>query len=326
MRKILPLLLLLLGFITAFSQKDKKPTEAELKAEMAQIAYMDSVEKAMKYEHGTVLLQGGIAKINIPSGYKFLNSEQASFIVTNVWGNPPQTVLGMLMPENVKITDSNSYAFIIEWDEMGYVKDNDADEIDYDDLLKDLQDETEEANEERTKEGYEAVKLVGWAAKPFYDKQHKILHWAKEVKFGEMGGGENTLNYNVRILGRKGVLILNAVSGMSQLPLVNNDIKSVLNIVEFTEGNKYENFDSNMDTVAAVGIGGLVAGKVLAKLGFLGLLAKFFAPLLKFGKLGFVAIAAGFSALWRFITGRKKEEETSAEIAEDSSEEGSDNV
>jgi uncharacterized membrane-anchored protein len=81
-----------------------------------------------------------------------------------------------------------------------------------------------------------------------------------------------------------------------------------------------------MDTVAAVGIGGLVAGKVLAKLGFLGLLAKFFAPLLKFGKLGFVAIAAGFSALWRFITGRKKEEETSAEIAEDSSEEGSDNV
>jgi uncharacterized membrane-anchored protein len=325
MRKTLPLLLLLLCSVFAFAQKDKKPTEAEIKAELAQIAFMDSVEKAMKYEHGSILLQGGIAKINVPAGYKFLNSEQASFIVTSVWGNPPQTVLGMLIPENVKITDSKSYAFIVEWDEMGYVKDDDADEIDYDDLLKDLQDETDEANEVRKQEGYEAVKLVGWAAKPFYDKQHKILHWAKEVKFGEMGG-ENTLNYNIRILGRKGVLVLNAVAGMSQLPLVNNDIKNVLNIVEFTEGNKYENFDSNIDTVAAVGIGGLVAGKVLAKLGFLGLLAKFFAPLLKFGKLGFIAIAGALSALWRFITGRKKEEEPTAEIVDENTEEGKGNV
>jgi uncharacterized membrane-anchored protein len=312
MKKILPLFLAILVALTTFAQKDKEPTKEEVQAMAKQMAFIDSVDKAMKYEHGTVALKNGIAKINVPTGFKFLNSEQATFVVTDVWGNPPQEVQGLIMPENSKVTDASSYAFIVQWDEMGYVKDDEADKINYDDLMKDMQEGEDEENEQRKAEGYESVKLVGWASKPFYDKEHKVLHWAKEIKFGE--GGENTLNYNVRILGRKGVLILNAVAGMSQLDLVKKDIVNVLNIVEFTEGNQYKDFDSKYDTIAAVGIGGLVAGKVLAKLGFLGLFLKFFAPLLKFGKLGFVAIAGGLSALWRFISGRKKEEEPEIQV------------
>jgi len=33
---------------------------------------------------------------------------------------------------------------------------------------------------ERQKGSYEPIGIVGWAAKPFYDKDKKILHWAKE--------------------------------------------------------------------------------------------------------------------------------------------------
>lgn len=304
MKKIVALLVLILSCINLVSAQKEKDEELAMKA---QIAYLDSVDHAMKFEHGTIVLKNSIAKINIPAGFKFLNAEQASFVVTDVWGNPPQEVLGMILPENAKVTDASSYSFIIQWDEMGFVKDDDADEIDYDDLLANMQEEIETDNEERQKAGYDNIKLIGWAAKPFYDKQHKILHWAKEIKFGD--SPENTLNYNIRILGRKGVLILNAVAGMSQLAAVNKDISKVLNIVEFTDGNKYKDFDPGVDVVAAVGIGGLVAGKVLAKLGFLGILAKFFAPLLKFGKLGIIAIGAGISAVWRFITGKRKEEE-----------------
>ena len=40
-------------------------------------------------------------------------------------------------------------------------------------------------------------------------------------------------------------------------------------MASFTVGNTYEDFDSSIDTVAAVGIGGLVAGKVLSKAGLL---------------------------------------------------------
>ena len=323
MKKKLLLFLPLFCAFATFAQKDKEPTKEEIQEMAKQMAFVDSVDIAMKYEHGTVILKNGIAKINIPTGFKFLNSEQATFIVTDVWGNPPQEVQGLILPENAKVTDASNYAFIVQWDEMGYVKDDEADKINYDDLMKDMQEGEEEENEQRKTEGYSSVNLVGWASKPFYDKEHKVLHWAKEIKFGD--GGENTLNYNIRILGRKGVLILNAVAGMSLLDVVKKDIPNVLNIVEFTDGNKYKDFDAKYDVVAAVGIGGLVAGKVLAKLGFLGLFAKFFAPLLKFGKLGFVAVAGGLSAIWRFITGRKKEDEPVAQI-EESPEEPSENA
>lgn len=79
---------------------------------------------------------------------------------------------------------------------MGYVEDDDANSINYDDLLKTNQEE----NQQRINEGYSPIQLIGWAAKPFYDNNKKVLHWAKELNFG--GDSLNTLNYNLRILGR----------------------------------------------------------------------------------------------------------------------------
>jgi uncharacterized membrane-anchored protein len=141
---------------------------------------------------------------------------------------------------------------------------------------------------------------VGWAAKPFYDKQRKLLYWAKEFKVQD--AEENTLNYDIRILGRKGVLVLQAVSGISQLDSVNNNIDNILGMVSFNKGSRYQDFDSNVDDVAAWTIGGLVAGKVLAKAGIIALV-------LKNIKLIILALAGFGGAIWRFITGRKKKQE-----------------
>ncbi len=143
--------------------------------------------------------------------------------------------------------------------------------------------------------------MIGWASKPFYDKTNKVLHWAKELKFGD-DADVNTLNYEVRILGRKGVLSLNAVATMNELQMVKNDIQKVLAIPSFTKGNTYAEFDSKVDDVAAWTIGGLVAGKVLAKAGILALL-------LKNIKLVVLAVVAAGGVVWRFITGRRKKSE-----------------
>jgi len=186
----------------------------------------------------------------------------------------------------------------VEFDDIGYVKDKDADKINYDDLLKDIKKGQEEANMERKKLGMETMELVGWASKPYYDKERKVLHWAKEYKVE--GAEQNTLNYDIRVLGRKGVLNLQAVSGIESLDSVKAHINDVLGMVAFNEGHKYSDFNSNTDKVAAWTIGGLVAGKILAKVGLWAIIAKFF----KFIILGIVA-AGG--AIWRFITGRKKQ-------------------
>jgi uncharacterized membrane-anchored protein len=273
---------------------------------------IDSIENSFSYEHGTIQLRNGIGKIVIPPGFKYLNAAQSEKVLVDYWGNPKEAdmTMGMILPEDQSVMAESGYVFNVEYNEIGFVKDDDADDINYDDLLKDLQKETEEANAERLKEGYDAITFVGWAAKPFYDKDRKILHWARELKFGS-NRKVNTLNYNVRILGRKGVLVLNAIATMQELAAVQRDVPKVLNIVQFSDGFRYKDFDSSIDNVAAWTIGGLVAGKILAKIGF-------FALFLKFWKLIALAVVAFFSTLWKKIRrkkdGKKEDGPTSPEL------------
>ncbi|WP_051662664.1 DUF2167 domain-containing protein [Flavobacterium sp. KJJ] len=260
-------------------------------------AYYDNIEKSMKYESGKIHLTEGDGTLNIPKGFKFLNAEQTQSVLTNLWGNPEdKSVLGALVPDGKGVTHSNSWMFIITYQGDGYVKDDDADDIDYDDLLKTMKEDTQVTNEERKKGGYPEVQLVGWASKPYYDSNLKVLHWAKELKFGK--DEVNTLNYDLRVLGRKGMYNISAVANMGELAEVKGSIPGIVKSVEFNDGNKYLDFDADTDTVAAWTIGGLVAGKVLAKVGF-------FAILAKFGKIIVVSLIAGFAAVKKFLFGKK---------------------
>jgi uncharacterized membrane-anchored protein len=217
--------------------------------------------------------------------------------LTDLWGNPEnKTVLGALVPDGKGVTNTNSWMFVISYQGDGYVKDDDANDIDYDDLLKTMQEDTKTENEERKKGGYSEVELVGWASKPYYDGDLKVLHLAKELKFGK--DKLNTLNYDLRVLGRKGMYNISAVAGMNELAEVKASIPGILKSVEFDKGNKYLDFDADTDTVAAWTIGGLVAGKVLAKVGF-------FAIIAKFGKIIFLGLVAAFAGFKKFLFGKK---------------------
>lgn len=284
----------------AFAQDDNETTEEPL-SEYEIEKIIDSIENTMEYEYGTINLNDGMASIQVPEKYKFLNAEQSKYVLTDLWGNPPSEVLGMLLPTESKILgDAFTYAVEITYSEEGYIKDKDAKKIDYEELLEEMQKDTEEANKDRVSQGYEAIELVGWASQPFYDASAKKLHWAKELKFE--GYDENTLNYNIRVLGRKGVLNLNAIGNMDILDLVKQDIDQVITSVQFNEGYRYADFNPDIDEVAAYGIGGLIAGKVLAKAGFFAILLKFW----KFIAIGAVGL---FSAFRKKIFGGGKSKE-----------------
>ncbi len=264
--------------------------------------YLDSIEDTFKFQYGTIRLSNGVANVTIPKGYKYLNAEQAEDVLYNIWGNPKESSqsFGFIIPEKQKVLAFDGYVFNIEYEEMGYVEDDDADDIDYDEMLADLRKDEIEENKMRAQQGYEPVYMLGWASKPFYDKERKVLHWAKSLKFGE--AEDITLNYNIRVLGRKGVLILNAIAMQSELAAVKKDIPAVLNMVKYNKGFRYDEFDSSNDHVAEWTIGGLVAGKVLAKVGF-------FALLLKFWKIIALAVAGAFVAIRKFIFNKNKKEE-----------------
>jgi uncharacterized membrane-anchored protein len=292
------LLLFCLGFSVNLFAGGPEDTIQTLSKEMT----YEQIEQNLHYKTGKIELTGGIANINVPAGFKFLATKEAKFVIEDLWGNPAsaEAPLGLLFPATSGATDTGGYAFIVKFEAMGYVKDHDADKIDYDDLLKELKEGSAKDNIERKKAGLITLDLLGWASRPYYDKAQKVLHWAKE--YSVEGSDVHTLNYDVRILGRKGVLNLQAVSAMNELDSVNAHINDVLAMVSFNDGHRYQDYDSSVDEVAAWTIGGLVAGKVLAKVGF-------FALILKNIKLVLLAIVGAGGAIWRFITGRRKKED-----------------
>jgi uncharacterized membrane-anchored protein len=251
----------------------------------------EALAATLRFQRGEVVLKDGLATLKVPDGVEFLNGRDAQTVLVKLWGNPPMAEpLGLLMPVNTGPLSPDSWAVIITYEEEGYVKDKDAEKIDYSDLLKQMQKDTRAANQEREKQGYPAIDLVGWAAPPRYDKAVHKLFWAKQLKFG---GTDDTLNYNIRILGRRGVLVLNAVAAMAQLPEIERNAPTILAAIDFNPGNRYADFsEASGDKVASYGIAALVAGGVAAKLGLFKGLWILLLGAKKFVIIGVVALTA----------------------------------
>src|SRR5262245_38016690 len=172
----------------------------------------EEFEAKLGYQTGTVTLEGGMATIRLPKSFRFIGPEGSRRLLTAGWGNPPAAaddVLGMLIPSGASPLSSEGWGIIITYDEDGYVDDSDAAGMDYNKLLKEMQEATVESNEERKKQGFEPVTLVGWAEPPSYDRAAHKMYWAKDLVFGS--DGDHTLNYGIRILGRRGGVVPNAV-------------------------------------------------------------------------------------------------------------------
>ena len=115
--------------------------------------------------------------------------------------------------------------------------------------------------------------------------------WARDISVAD--ASVHTLNYDIRVLGRKGVLSINVVAAVPDLPQVNAAAASIGATAQFNPGQRYADYNSVTDKTAAFGIGGLIAAgagaAVAQKLGL-------FAIILAFAKKGIVVILAGFAA------------------------------
>ena len=268
----------------------------------------------LSFRTGAVTIAGNSVSMDLPEGWALLEGRDARRVVEDFWGNPADpTTLAFLDPPSADGRLAASYGIIVTMDDSGYVSDEDALEIDYASLLSDIQADARSANEVRAEAGYESIEILGWAEPPHYDSAEKKLYWAKELSFG--GSPSSTLNYDVRILSRRGYLQLQAVAPMTALGDVDAGMKSLLPITHFTDGNRYSDFDSSTDNIAAYGIGAMIGGKVAAKVGL-------FAVIAKFGKLIAVGVIGIFVGAKKFLFGRREneyayeEEEAEGEDAE----------
>ncbi len=254
--------------------------------------------QGLKYQHGEVNLHNGLAKLDVPPEFKFLDRANTEKVLVNLWRNPasPDT-LGMLFPADKGPLDEDCWAVTISYAADGYVKDDDASNINYSELLTQMQKDAQRANRERVKRGYPSAELVGWATPPHYDAKAHKLYWAKEIRFGGEPG--TTLNYNIRMLGRRGVLVVNAIANMNQLQTIEQSTPEILGMINFNEGHRYVDFNPKSDKVAAYGIAALVAAGVAAKLGLFKLLWVFVLGAKKLIIVVVAVIATWFKKLFR---------------------------
>ena len=248
---------------------------------------------------GTVTFPECHAHINVPDELQFLDKEQGKKLLVQYWSNSEDKMdklLGVMVPRSAQCFYQVTVAYVIEYDNCGYIKDDDAKSIDYDELLDQLRKSFEEESKALPQD--EKITLRGWAVPPKYIQESHVLVWAKSISFGT----NEVVNYDMRVLGKDGLVSINAVSSPDNLEEIDSKGNDIINTFSYDKGYMYAEFDPKRDRVSDWTIGGLIAGGILAKSG---LLAKLGILLLKFWKLlivGIVALGAGVAKLF----GRKK--------------------
>jgi hypothetical protein len=173
-------------------QQQKAALEAKFKA----------IDASLHPQSGTVPVPGASATLNLGKAYYFLPADEAKRVLTEGWGNPPDQVadvLGMVFPAG-KTFHEPTWGAVIQYSDTGHVSDKDAASQDYDSVLSGMKSSEEEDNKKAAEQGYPGTHLIGWAQAPIYDSAANTLIWARNIKFD--GEQENTLNYDVRTLGR----------------------------------------------------------------------------------------------------------------------------
>ena len=253
--------------------------------------------KSLHPQTGKITLSNGVAELNVPAQFRYLDAADARKVPVDLWHNPPGVAsdsLGMLIPDHFGAAEEHSWAAEISFLESGYIKDE---QPDYAKLLKQIQEAQEKANPEREKQGYEPLHIVGWAQPPHYDKDAKKLYWAKELRSDD--NAPHGLNYDIRILGRRGALELSIIAGMDQLDRINQAAPEILSVVNFNQGHRYADFNPKTDKVAPYALAGLIGGGLLlAKVGGLKWIIAGLLAAKKFVIIGIVAVGGFFKRLF----------------------------
>lgn len=198
------------------------------------------------------------ATLTVPEGFMFLNkSETTKF--QEIVENPTSGRESLIAPDDLR------WFGLFEFEDIGYVKDDE--EIDADDLMDTVREGTQAGNEERRKRGWAELHVTGWRFEPRYDTSTKRLEWAIDA----VSENVPVVNFNTRLLGRKGVTSATLVAEPDTLDAAVAEFKDVLTGFEYVEGQRYADVQEG-DRIAEYGLAALIAGggaAVAAKSGLL---------------------------------------------------------
>ena len=206
--------------------------------------------EGVKWQKGnSVGVLGDIAQVKVPEGYVFANANDTRLIMEANQNPTNGRELGFVAPEK------ETWFAVFEFDDVGYVKDDDKDSFDANALLDSIKAGTEAGNKERVRRGWATMTIVGWEQPPHYNEITHNLEWAVKAT----SEGLPIVNHNTRMLGRGGVMEVTLVTDPSTLAETLPKFKTMLQGFEFKAGHRYAEFRAG-DKTAAYGLTGLIVG------------------------------------------------------------------
>jgi uncharacterized membrane-anchored protein len=256
-------------------------------------ATLDAAMSAMVRGPASVPLKDQ-ATLAVPDGFGYVPVKEAAAVMRLMGNQTDERFLGLVYP----LADEDQYFVSLDYEDSGYIKDDEAKDWDAAELLQSLKDGTEAGNEEREKLGIPAIKVTRWVEAPAYDATSHRLVWSAEAVLRDGEDPDPTINYNTYVLGREGYISANLITNASTVDADRQDAAALLQSVSFNDSKRYGDFDSSTDKVAAYGLTALVGGLAAKKLGLLAVATAF---VLKFIKIIGVALVALFAGLRRFF-------------------------
>lgn len=246
---------------------------------------------------------GKVAELKLPEGYQFIGPDSLDRfyqLTQNVRGG-----------NEVGVVLAPDYMLFFDYDEVGYVKDEDKDKLDAKKLMSTMSESQEAANEARKERGWDAMKLQGWATEPHYDAKTNNLKWAINLSSSRDNFKEVWINESIRLLGRGGVMNVTLASETDVFKAAEMDADKLLaSNFTYVAGQKYAEFKSG-DKVAAYGLSALVlggAGVMAAKMGLFAKLGVFFGKAWKAIVFALIAVGAVLKKIFNRITGSQPKE------------------
>jgi uncharacterized membrane-anchored protein len=243
---------------------------------------------------------GSVAQIKVPDGFRFADAAGTKRFMELIH-NIPGRELGVILPPD------GEWFVTFDFDPIGYVKDDEKDTIDADELMATIKRATERGNEERQRRGWETMTITGWQQAPRYDTQSNHLAWAIR---GQVEDGDEVINHSVRLLGRGGVMQADLVLSPEHLDTTMPQLRALLTGFAFKPGQRYAEFRSG-DKVAAYGLTALVAGGVGAAAAKSGLLGKLWKAI----AVGFVAVIGAIRRMFGKWFGKNRDSESQTTTA-----------
>jgi len=269
------------------SAQDAAPATAPETPPAEEAAFDLTQIPGIEWVHGpTRAPLGTQAGVNVPDGYLFTGADGTQKVIQLMGNFVAGDELGFLAQKG------KSWFVVFKYDDSGYVSDDDKDKIDADALLKGFREGAELDNKRRKEAGMDTLEIVGWETPPAYNPTTNNLEWATRLRGGD---GSISINHNIRLLGREGVMKVIVVGDPTDLTEAAGVTRQLLVAgYEFNKGKTYAEFKKG-DKIAEYGLMGLMAagaGVVAVKSGFL---AKFWKVLI----IPVVAVGAWLKKLFK---------------------------